>query len=488
MSGGKFSSPAKIMFHVNVVVVILLTRGIAVGCVQYLIKDGGSTLLWSDPWLPGGPLGGHGVLLAEALGRDTFDCVKKLFHNGDIWENVTADLAIEARWAEVVNTKIHSRLPEDMAVWTPTANGAFSLRTAWDVVRIPGAKLPWCDLVWFPSSQLCFSFITWLACLRKLTTRCLLAQWGLVVDTACVLCQDGTDSLDHLLFRCSFSAGVWREVLHLNGFNRGPLGTWDEEVRWLVKHFIGCSIYSRVRRFSFTASVYKLWQERNARIFMNKCNSAASVLQCVLSDTRGVFVNFTKPIPDDAVNRAFFSGWGFDVSFVHPKASFHVWTPPPRGWVVLNCDDSVRQDRGGYGVIGRDHRGCPIFAVAGGARDVSIVHMELQAIKAALLHAKSHNLSHVQVRSDSMMAIQMIVGSFHISWSVRWLIEDIWRLRDSFSNCSFAHQVRETNGCADYLVSLVDSPMEISLCIDSLPLALSTFIQNDAGGKRYLRM
>ncbi|XP_043697396.1 uncharacterized protein LOC122648212 [Telopea speciosissima] len=162
----------------------------------------------------------------------------------------------------------------------------------------------------------------------------------------------------------------------------------------------------------------------------------------------------------------------------------------PLGWVAINCDGSVKQDRGGrvMGAIGRDQLGNPLFAIAGGASEVSIVHMELQATKIGLLKANSSNLSRVQVRSDSMLAIKMIVGTFALSWEVRWLIEDIRILRDSFVSCSFAHQVREANSCADYLAGLVDTYVEFSFSMDSLPSALSVMIQNDARGKKYPRL
>ncbi|XP_043694112.1 uncharacterized protein LOC122644793 [Telopea speciosissima] len=138
--------------------------------------------------------------------------------------------------------------------------------------------------------------------------------------------------------------------------------------------------------------------------------------------------------------------------------------------------------------IGRDHLGRPIFAIAGGASEVKVVQMELQAIKTGLLKACNLKLSRVQVRSDSMLAIKMIVGSFALSWEVRWLVEEIRVLRDTFITCSFAHQVRETNSCADYLAGLVNTCVEFSFSMDSLPVALSDVIQNDARGKNYPRL
>ncbi|XP_043694642.1 uncharacterized protein LOC122645400 [Telopea speciosissima] len=464
---------------------ILHTRDVAVGCVRHLIKDSDGTLVWADPWLPAGPLGVQCILLAEALGRSLFDRVGMLLVSGNSWVNPNDDPVISNRWEEIVGTKVHSHLQEDLVIWTPSANGLFTLRSAWDAVRTRSDKLAWCNLVWFPSSQPRFSFITWLACLGRLTTRWLLAQWGMLVDTSCVLCRNGVDCLDHLLFQCAFSAVVWKDILSLNGFRREPMCSWQEELQWLGTHSSGDSIPSRIRRFSFTSTVYRLWQERNSRLFSSCSNYEKSVIQRIITDTQGAFSNCPKVCMDSMWNRSFFRDWGINVSLVHPKVSYHVWSPPPLGWVAINCDGSVKQDRGGYDAIGRDHLGNPLFAIAGGAREVSIVHMELQAIKIGLLKASSSNLSRVQVRSDSILAIKMIVGTFALSWEVRWLIENIRILHESFVSCSFAHQVREANSCADYLAGLVDTCVEFSFSMDSLTSALSVMIQNDARGKKY---
>ncbi|XP_043725454.1 uncharacterized protein LOC122672010 [Telopea speciosissima] len=114
--------------------------------------------------------------------------------------------------------------------------------------------------------------------------------------------------------------------------------------------------------------------------------------------------------------------------------------------------------------------------------------MELCAIRADLLKARAMQIQQVQVRSDSMVAVQMIVGTFQPHWEFLWLLEEIQSLRDSFCNCSFNHHVREINGCADFLTGIVHHVEEVDFNISDLPKALSTHIRNDALNMTYYRL
>ncbi|XP_043713210.1 uncharacterized protein LOC122661771 [Telopea speciosissima] len=395
-------------------------------CTRTLIHPGKETLLWYDPWLINGPIAQSGLLIADALGRHAFERVEHILLDGQRWVNRTHDPALDDRWEEIQATKIHSRIQEDLVVWAPTSSGKFSLKSAWDVVRGGCERKEWYNLVWFPHSQPRFSFVCWVALWGRLPTRSLLARWGTVIDPTCYLCGNAVETTDHLLFECDFSSAVWREVLSLNGFNRNPLGTWKDVVEWLVSHFNGGSLLGSVRKFSFISSVYRLWQERNARA--------------------------------------------------------HLKRP------TINCDGSVKGGFGGYGAIGRNYRGEPVFALAGGIQESDVVCMELHAIRSGLQRARVFNLSQVQVRSDSQVAIQMVVGTYKVPCGVLWLVEEICELRDSFRSCTFIHHVREINCCADYLAGYTSVAQIIHFDLHNLPLILSEMIQNDAKGKVYSRM
>ncbi|XP_043725960.1 uncharacterized protein LOC122672564 [Telopea speciosissima] len=213
----------------------------------------------------------------------------------------------------------------------------------------------------------------------RVLVRSILAGWGIGTDFSCVLFGAAVETIDHLVFECAFSSAVWKDVLILNGFNRQPVGSWNDEVQWLVTHFDGRSLLNSVQKFSFNSSVYRIWQERNERAHQRRPSSATSVLNRIISNVRGRFSSLVlkMKMEDTSRHRDFFARWGIPVVFTLPLATQHTWPTPPVGWVAINCDGSVKDASGGLGAIGRNHLGQPVFALAGGLQETSVICLEL---------------------------------------------------------------------------------------------------------------
>ncbi|XP_043700344.1 uncharacterized protein LOC122651074 [Telopea speciosissima] len=244
---------------------ILKTRDVAVSCVRYLITNGERTLLWTDPWLPKGPIYKPGLLLAEAVGRSTFDTVSFIRAEDDQWASPYLDTALQERSIEISQVRVHRGLGGDFAVWAPSPNGKFSLKSAWNVIQKRGDRVEWCNL-------------------------------------------KEAETIDHLFFHCDFSVAIWRKVLGLNGFERDPLATWKEEIQWLTLHFGGNTLVSRVRKFSFVATVYRIWLEQNTRVHQQVSSTSDSVLHQIVMDTRLRFSEVDGGVMDSSSNRDFLAG------------------------------------------------------------------------------------------------------------------------------------------------------------------------------------
>ncbi|XP_043694348.1 uncharacterized protein LOC122645066 [Telopea speciosissima] len=359
---------------------ILKTRHLAACCTRTLIHFGEGTLSWFDPWLANGPIAQPGILIADSLSRGVFDCVSHILADDQKWVNQTQDVALNDRWEEIQSTKVHKKLRGDLVVWTPTSSGMFSLKSAWNVVHSGSERKELCDLIWYSHSQPRFSFVYWVALWGRLPVRWLLAGWGIGIHFSCFLCGVVVETIDHLLIECPFSSVVWKDVLILNGFNRQPVGSWNDEVQWLVTHFDGRSLPDSVQKFSFNSSVYRIWQERNDRAHQRRPSSTTTVLNRIISDVRGRFSSLVLKMEDTSRQRDFFARWGIPVVFTLPFATQHTWPAPPVGWVAINCDGSVKDASGGFGAIGRNHLGQPVFALAGGLQGTSVICLELEAI------------------------------------------------------------------------------------------------------------
>ncbi|XP_022018820.1 uncharacterized protein LOC110918847 [Helianthus annuus] len=85
----------------------------------------------------------------------------------------------------------------------------------------------------------------------------------------CLMCYENNDSHNHLFFECNYSTQVWIKVCGKGGMNTvSP--EWEAIVSWLAARASSKSAINFISRLIVAASIYFVWQERNARIFKNQ--------------------------------------------------------------------------------------------------------------------------------------------------------------------------------------------------------------------------
>ncbi|XP_043694665.1 uncharacterized protein LOC122645426 [Telopea speciosissima] len=200
------------------------------------------------------------------------------------------------------------------------------------------------------------------------------------------------------------------------------------------------------------------------------------------------FTGYQQSVPDSPSSRDFFNRWRLPISFTSGRETPFSWIAPPWAWTTINCDGSIRSSATGYGTISHNHLSQAIFAIVGGTSDISILRMELLAIKVGLHKAISLGLDQIQCQSDSLMVINIINGHMKSPWPVMDILHIIWDLRDSFRRIVFQFHIRESNFCADFLAGFAYTNQELHLCISSVPNLLPDLLHKDAVGHRYFRL
>ncbi|GKD90071.1 RNA-directed DNA polymerase, eukaryota, reverse transcriptase zinc-binding domain protein, partial [Tanacetum coccineum] len=117
---------------------------------------------------------------------------------------------------------------EDTAVWM-SRNGhekKFKISNVWMDMNSNGTKVDWHLLVWFAQSIPRHAFVTWLAIHGRLMTQDKLMMRKANEDLKCALCNQCSDSHNHLFFTCEFSKEVWNELLKL--LNVRLSESWDQ--------------------------------------------------------------------------------------------------------------------------------------------------------------------------------------------------------------------------------------------------------------------
>ena len=108
-----------------------------------------------------------------------------------------------------------------------------------------------------------------MAILNRLPTKDRMSEWGMQLDRGCVLCHNVKESRNHIFFGCSFSKGIWKEVLSLCHLDRGVLD-WEQELKWAVQRLKGKAMISSLLKVAWNAYIYNIWRERNIRIHDQK--------------------------------------------------------------------------------------------------------------------------------------------------------------------------------------------------------------------------
>ncbi|XP_019233163.1 PREDICTED: uncharacterized protein LOC109213791 [Nicotiana attenuata] len=158
-----------------------------------------------------------------------------------------------------------------------------SIKKIYNKLRGDYPKVSWKRLICNNPGYPKWIFILQLAALGRLYTRDRLAKWGVMTELICPLCDNDDESIEHLFFKCNFSAALWGKMLTWMEINRGPMG-WNQELAWTVMNANGKDTKAGIYRLTMTGYVYYLWKERNLRIFQKKSRSVEVLSRLITQD------------------------------------------------------------------------------------------------------------------------------------------------------------------------------------------------------------
>ncbi|XP_071721982.1 uncharacterized protein [Rutidosis leptorrhynchoides] len=157
----------------------------------------------------------------------------------------------------------------DRVIWTANPTGKYTISSAYEALRVKTPTVQWARLVWGKGPSPHHSFICWLAILNRLAVKARIIRWGLCDDNICPCCGLSAETMEHLLFDCSFPSMVWNGVMRYAGVVRPPK-PWRWELVWWCRKAGGKSQLAVLRRHIFCATIYYIWKERNDSVFGNQ--------------------------------------------------------------------------------------------------------------------------------------------------------------------------------------------------------------------------
>ena len=248
-----------------------------------MIGNGESVLFWTDRWIRGksiqflAPL----VFAAATPRRRRATVAEALPANawlGHLTGAASLRMMVEiVALCDLLDQVVLSVEPDTFS-WSLSESDEYSAASAYGAMFFGSVALPGAKLVWKTAAPPRVRYFFWLTLHGRCWTGHRRFRHGLQDSDICIICDQHSDTMDHILSDCPFSREVWHRCLdrlHLAHPLQLPHGRaldWWTTSRKLVPRTLRKGLDSFVLLVGWS-----LWKERNARTFRGE-SSSASVL------------------------------------------------------------------------------------------------------------------------------------------------------------------------------------------------------------------
>ncbi|XP_019095868.1 PREDICTED: uncharacterized protein LOC109130605 [Camelina sativa] len=256
---------------------LLKIREEAYPWIMVKLGNGRKCRFWSDRWCKLGRM-------SDSLSGDLSIGIPKSAVLADLWRRGNWRLPPARSEAQVSYQAELSALQlteeEDSHTWwiNDRVKDSHSTGRICSALGEELPSVPWHKIVWTSGGIPKHNFLTWLVVLNRCPTRDRLLQWGLQVDSRCLLCAIGSESRDHLFFNCPYSWSLWSKISRRCNHNSAP--SWTGTMNGLI-NYKGSREARKLLLIAWQALIYFLWTERNHRLHRNCFKPADHLLHQV---------------------------------------------------------------------------------------------------------------------------------------------------------------------------------------------------------------
>ncbi|XP_073024476.1 uncharacterized protein [Primulina eburnea] len=313
----------------------------------------------------------------------------------------------------------------DLARWIYSSDGAFSMRSAWELIRQRAPSSDIFRLCWGSWLRPTMSFFLWRFWHQWLPVDEVLQRRGLALASRCQCC-DMAETFTHIFIRSPVTRSVWHffgavfrvRIPDTEDFSLF-LSAWKRDLVW--------SRGGHVREFLPCIVLWFLWTARNDAKHRHLPISGETVKFQILSYLRLAHsARSVKPRHWLSVFHVARS-MGILVALhrLHRTAIVR-WLRPPSGCFKLNVDGSSRGTSGdsSAGGVVRDDFGRVVLSFSEFIGAGSYLRAELWAVWRGLLHCSDHSFFPLWIELDSLTSIQFI-RSRRCCWGLDHIVSRI---------------------------------------------------------------
>lgn len=339
----------------------------------------------------------------------------------------------------------------DNIIWSHTKNGNYTVKSGY--AQAFKAKLRtksyrpsssrcfpnkfWVKLWTIPSIPKVLNFVwrvikNWTACKDNLCRR------KCSQSPTCPICEQEQETMEHVLFRCSWTEAVWFGCVLSYWIKEQPIVSVDKWVEDLL-----CGDLAKVTNQEQVGFIFQvcwaIWKTRNDYVFNGVLpNPERTVDRAKLANSDYLMAVYNGPrkIPEK-VNRE------------------KKWIPPPPSSIKFNCDGAFSSSRSSaaFGCLARDSGGGIQCYRAGRIVASSALATEAWALRIACGMAVDLNLSSAVFESDCKELVDCINNKINRPpWEIKAMVEDIKQWAQQ-RNWKISWVCREQNAAAHWLAT-----------------------------------
>ncbi|XP_075496425.1 uncharacterized protein LOC142533502 [Primulina tabacum] len=404
----------------------------------------GDVSFWDDIWFGDVPLSSQHAVRGSRGAR-----VSHFLTEGDWAFDLLCSVVAPSVAKAIFLMPIASGEP-DVARWIHSSDGAFTLRSAWELVRLRDQSSYILTPCWGRWLRPTMSFFLWRFWHQWLPVDDVLQRRGFDLASRCQCC-DMPETFTHIFIDSPVARSVWQffgAIFHVRipstGNFRLFLSVWKRNLHWTPG--------GHVKEFVPFIVLWFLWTARNDAKHRQLRISGETVKSQIISYLRLAHAAFiVKP----KHWLGFFETarlLGISVVFqrIHNLVLVR-WLRPPSWCFKINIDGSSRGNPGDSSVGGvvRDSSGKVVLYFSEFIGTGTNVRAELWAVWRGLLICSDLGLFPLWIETDSQISLQ-ILHSRRCCWSLDHIVTRILVLLRGRS-VHLSHIFREGNSVADAL-------------------------------------
>ena len=444
--GGKFPSMSKVSIHDSPTWKRLCR--IQTTAEEHIFWSLGNGVIsfWHDHWLHEGSL--QDLLHSEVSSPEPVSW----YWQQNNWDLSKLSMVLPPYICQIVAATPINYGHKDQPLWKPSADGSFSLKSAWHLIREKGQRQVLYKKLWSPVILPTISIFLWRLLKDWIPTDDRMQRKGFSLASKCWCCED-SETFQHLFFSSCKAKAVWHHFACL--FNISLPQTLNVNLFLQAWEITGSKSQDHIRNFIPFLTLWFIWCARNDAKYRGIQMRSQRVICNIYSYLHRLSVCNLWKHSHWKGDRCIAPLLGIPLSKpIKPRPKIVYWVKPSANWFKLNTDGASRGNPGiaGAGGILRNHQGQVIFAFHKSLGVTSNINAELQALQTGLELCLHHGVQNIWIEVDATAIISLIASTRSCHWLSYHTVLKIKAMLDQLET-KVSHIFREANQAADLLAS-----------------------------------